>query len=70
MTDAQQRAAAKMFAEFWKGKGYEKGQVVAYNFTQVTGISGCQTAPTRGFTKNRTLGGGVKTLIGSSNVAN
>ena len=26
MTDAQQGAAAKKFAEFWKGKGYEKGQ--------------------------------------------
>jgi len=26
MTDAQQRTAAKKFTEFWKGKGYEKGQ--------------------------------------------
>ncbi|MBM6968290.1 DNA methyltransferase [Pseudoramibacter alactolyticus] len=26
MTDAQQRAAAKTFAEYWKGKGYEKGE--------------------------------------------
>ena len=26
MTDAQQRAAAKKFADFWKDKGYEKGQ--------------------------------------------
>ncbi|MCL1996306.1 MAG: N-6 DNA methylase [Defluviitaleaceae bacterium] len=26
MTDTQQRAAAKKFADFWKGKGYEKGQ--------------------------------------------
>jgi len=26
MTDTQQRAAAKKFAEFWKDKGYEKGQ--------------------------------------------
>lgn len=26
MTDAQQRAAAKKFAEDWKGKGYEKGE--------------------------------------------
>ena len=26
MTDAQQRAAAKKFADFWNGKGYEKGQ--------------------------------------------
>ena len=26
MTDTQQRAAAKKFANVWKGKGYEKGQ--------------------------------------------
>jgi len=26
MTDAQQRAAAKNFADYWKGKGYKKGQ--------------------------------------------
>jgi len=26
MTDARQRAAAKKFADFWKDKGYEKGQ--------------------------------------------
>jgi len=26
MTDVQQRAAAKKFADFWKDKGYEKGQ--------------------------------------------
>ena len=26
MTDVQQRAAAKHFAEYWAGKGYEKGQ--------------------------------------------
>jgi len=26
MTDAQQKAAAKKFADYWKGKGYEKGQ--------------------------------------------
>ena len=25
MTDVQQRAAAKHFAEYWKGKGYERG---------------------------------------------
>lgn len=25
MTDAQQRVAAKKFAEDWKDKGYEKG---------------------------------------------
>ncbi len=26
MNDVQQRAAAKHFAEYWKGKGYEKGE--------------------------------------------
>ena len=26
MTDVQQRAAAKDFTEYWKDKGYEKGQ--------------------------------------------
>ncbi|MDR0944518.1 MAG: methylase, partial [Ruminococcus sp.] len=26
MTDVEQRAAAKAFAEYWKGKGYEKGE--------------------------------------------
>lgn len=26
MTDAEQRAAAREFAKYWKGKGYEKGQ--------------------------------------------
>lgn len=30
MTDAQQRAAAKVFAAFWKGKGYEKGESQAF----------------------------------------
>ena len=26
MTDAKQKAAAKRFADFWKDKGYEKGE--------------------------------------------
>ncbi len=26
MTDAQRRQAAKHFAEYWQGKGYEKGE--------------------------------------------
>lgn len=26
MTDAQQKQAARQFAEYWKGKGYEKGE--------------------------------------------
>ena len=30
-TAAQQRAAAKEFADFWKGKGYEKGQTQPFS---------------------------------------
>ena len=30
MTDAQQKAAAKNFSEYWKGKGYEKGESQAF----------------------------------------
>lgn len=30
MSDAQQKAAAKAFAEYWKGKGYEKGESQAF----------------------------------------
>jgi hypothetical protein len=26
MTDTQQKSAAKAFSEYWKGKGYEKGE--------------------------------------------
>lgn len=26
LSDKQQKAAAKAFAEYWDGKGYEKGQ--------------------------------------------
>ena len=26
MTEVEKRAAAKRFAAFWKGKGYEKGE--------------------------------------------
>lgn len=26
MTDAQQRAAARQFAQDWQGRGYEKGE--------------------------------------------
>ena len=30
MKDTEQRAAAKAFAEYWKDKGYEKGQSQAF----------------------------------------
>ena len=32
MTDKQQQAAAALFAEEWKGRGYEKGESVARLF--------------------------------------
>lgn len=40
MTDTQQRAAAKAFAEFWKGKGYEKGQSQIFWTTLLTDVYG------------------------------
>ena len=30
MTDAKQKSAAKAFAEYWKDKGYEKGESQAF----------------------------------------
>ena len=30
MNDTQQKAAAKSFAAYWKGKGYEKGESQAF----------------------------------------
>jgi len=30
ITDTQQRTAAKKFADFWKGKGYEKGDTAPF----------------------------------------
>ena len=30
MNDRQQKKAAKNFAEYWKGKGYEKGDSQAF----------------------------------------
>lgn len=42
MTDAQQRAAAKKFAEDWKGKGYEKGQSQPFWLTLLRNIYGIE----------------------------
>ncbi|MDD6489758.1 MAG: methylase, partial [Clostridia bacterium] len=41
MTDAEQRKAAKEFAEFWDGKGYEKGESQTFwlHLLRVLGIS-------------------------------
>ena len=40
MTDAQQRAAAAKFAEFWKGKGYEKGESQKFWLSLLRGVFG------------------------------
>ena len=46
-TAAQQRAAAKEFADFWKGKGYEKGQTQPFwiGLLRVLGVEN----PDRGY---------------------
>lgn len=33
ITEKQQKKAAKEFAEYWKGKGYEKGQSQKFELT-------------------------------------
>lgn len=40
MTDAQQRAAAAKFAEYWKGKGYEKGESQKFWLSLLRGVFG------------------------------
>lgn len=40
MNDQQQRAAAKQFADFWKGKGYEKGQSQPFWMTLLSNVFG------------------------------
>ncbi|MDR2657398.1 MAG: methylase, partial [Oscillospiraceae bacterium] len=42
MTDARQRAAAKHFAEFWKGKGYEKGESQPFWLTLLGEVYGVE----------------------------
>ena len=46
-TAAQQRTAAKEFANFWKGKGYEKGQTQPFwlDLLKILGVAD----PERGF---------------------
>ena len=46
MTSQEQRAAAKEFAEFWKGKGYEKGQTQPFwlSLLRVLGVERPETA--------------------------
>ena len=40
MTDVERRAAAKHFAEFWQGKGYEKGQSQAFWLSLLSDVFG------------------------------
>ena len=42
MTDKEQKAAAKKFAESWKGKGYEKGQSQLFWIELLTKVYGVE----------------------------
>lgn len=42
MTDAQQKAAAKDFSEYWKGKGYEKGESQAFWLSLLRDVYGVE----------------------------
>ncbi len=44
MTDVQQRTAAKHFAEYWKGKGYEKGQSQPFWLSLLSDVFGVEHA--------------------------
>jgi hypothetical protein len=40
MTDAEKRSAAKEFAAYWKGKGYEKGESQKYWLSLLSKVYG------------------------------
>lgn len=42
MTDVQQRAAAKHFAEYWKGRGYEKGESQKFWLSLLSDVFGVE----------------------------
>ncbi len=44
MTDVQQRTAAKHFAEYWQGKGYEKGQSQPFWLSLLSDVFGVEHA--------------------------
>lgn len=44
MTDMEQRKAAKRFAEFWKGKGYEKGESQKFWLSLLNEVYGVEHA--------------------------
>ena len=42
MTDKEQRQKAKEFADFWKGKGYEKGQSQVFWYSLLSEVLGVE----------------------------
>lgn len=44
MTDKEQRSAAKQFAEYWKGKGYEKGESQPFWLSLLSNVLGVENA--------------------------
>ena len=42
MKQSEQQKAAKEFAEFWKGKGYEKGQSQTFWISLLSNVFGIQ----------------------------
>ena len=42
MNDTQQKAAAKSFAAYWKGKGYEKGESQAFLLSLLRDVYGVE----------------------------
>ncbi len=42
MTDTQQKAAAKAFSEYWRGKGYEKGESQAFWLSLLRDVYGVE----------------------------
>lgn len=42
MNDTQQKAAAKSFAAYWKGKGYEKGESQAFWLSLLRDVYGVE----------------------------
>lgn len=42
MNDVQQRKAAKVFAEYWKGKGYEKGESQKFWLSLLSDVFGVE----------------------------
>ena len=44
ITEKQQKKAAKEFAEYWKGKGYEKGQSQKFWIDLLQNVYGVENA--------------------------